>query len=113
LPNGVGALPFGLWVAARQSIDMSNRSELRATLHVFALDPDGSSTPLEGDAKGGALRTLREGIIRREPADHPGLVSLLSDQEKVWVTDLRRPTEEDRANRVAHVVTPLIAVVVS
>ena len=73
----------------------------------------GSELELTGIAKGFVFRQLLSAIIRRDAEPAASLLAGLKESEERWFTDLRRPTDEERENRIVHVVTPLFAAIVS
>ena len=108
-----GRQPFAAWVAARQSIDLSTRTELRCTLHAFVVHTDGTAQAVNGPAKGTLLRGLMTATVRREPERTEDLIGHLRSLEGTWLLALRQPSEDDREARIAHCVTPLVAAIVA
>lgn len=107
--------PFGVWVAARQSIRLpsaTGTSEVSVSLHVGIVREDGSIAWIEGREKGDLIRSLLAAGIRREPGQRNELTDTIRRLEPEWVLELRRPTAGEREERIAHAVTPLLAAVV-
>jgi superfamily II DNA or RNA helicase len=113
LPEGVTQKPFAVWIAARQTVSLANGIQPATTLQVFVVTTDGTVICQSGRAKGELIRGLRDSVVRKEAEPGFDLLDLLGRHEKQWILDLRRPTEEERANRLASGVTPLFAAIVS
>ena len=115
LPEGVTTKPFAVWIAGRQTLrlDSAAPTELASTLRAYIVTDTGSELELTGIAKGFVFRQLLSGIIRRDAEPAASLLAGLKESEERWFTDLRRPTDEERENRIVHVVTPLFAAIVS
>lgn len=115
LPRGVATRPFAVWIAAEQSLGLSQGAalELGTSLHVRILIDDGKEIVVEGKEKGDLLRGLLAATIRREPELADNLISGVLERERNWYSDLRHPSDSDREQRIAHAVTPLLTAIVS
>lgn len=107
--------PFGVIIAARQSVrwEQGSYAEHAATLHCVTVSADGQRSSVQAQAKQTLVRALLSGTVRREPEEASVLVGAVEQAEAALVAELRRPTDADRAARIVHAVTPLLAAVVS
>ncbi len=114
LPSDVPTGPFGLIFFLRQSLRFSEGrpAEERLSFHAHCITT-GADAPriLSSSVMARLLRKLAEATRIKEP-QITGLEPLLVMAETDLASDLRRPTEEDLAARVRHVVWPVATVVV-
>lgn len=115
IPGVVGGGSFAVWIAARQSIRLPSAegtAEIASSLHAWVVRSDGSIAEADGASRGALVRGLLASGYRREPTQRTSLIESLVRLEPQWTLELRRPTAEEREQRIAHAVTPLLAAVV-
>lgn len=115
VPDGVERKPFVVWGAARRSLRFGEGTpvEVRTSIHLVAFDSSGHEIVIEGDARAATLRALFAGTVRARVEEAANLVGQAREREVAWIRALQQPTDEDRAARLYHAVTPLLAAVVS
>jgi len=106
---------FGILVLARQSLrwEQGIATEHAEGMYCYVVTVEEVPQAIEGHEKGTMLRSLMRGMIRRDAEDAMALVAAMQKAEAMLIDELRRPSDSDREDRIRHVVTPLLAVVVA
>jgi hypothetical protein len=114
-PEGVERKPFVVWAAARRSLRFGEGSpvEVGTSIHLTVLDSAGQEFRIEGDARATVLRALFSSTVRARAEESAALIAQVREREPEWTRSLQQPSDDDRAARVYHAVTPLLAAVVS
>lgn len=112
--SNVPESPFGLMFFLRQSLRFGEErpTEERLSFHAYCISQGVEApTALSSSESARLLRGLGEATRIKEP-QATGLEPLLATAETELSSELRRPTEDDLAARVRHVVWPVATVVV-
>ncbi len=107
--------PFGVIVLARQSVRWQGPLPVEAgtALNCWVVSVGREPTRVDGESKGELMRTLLSATQRQEAEPAESLIAALRLSESCLITELRRPSDADRASGISHAVFPLLAAVVS
>ena len=107
----ISELPYGILKGCKDGATFEKGSW--GAEIVDTLKPKPEDIVVEGKEKGDLIRGLLAAAIRREPESAGNLISDVLGREQSWYSELRRPSDSDREQRIAHAVTPLLTVIVS
>jgi hypothetical protein len=107
--------PFGILFLARQGLRHNDGGwvEVGAKMSAWITQGEGALRKLQDEEMANAVRGLLDATVRLEPAEEPALVEAMAISEASLVSDLRRPSEQEREHRILHAVTPLFAGVIA
>jgi superfamily II DNA or RNA helicase len=105
--------PFGLVVAARQSVRWEGGAYVESglSLHILLVTTEGVPRELESAERGPLVRGILKSHARREGPADDALARAVRQAEFDFLQQLRRPSAEERDRRYA--VTPIMVAIVS
>jgi superfamily II DNA or RNA helicase len=108
-PPSLSVAPCAVLILVRQSIrrGTSAFTGVSDELLAWTVRADRSVVQLGPDELAMLIRVLPQATLRREVEDATELIAAAERQERLLTDQLRKPTEQDRAERVAHAVVPL------
>lgn len=119
LPEGVSSFeswapPFGVVALARQQLRFGvETTEAGSELRLFVVG-EGSPEEVSGARKRELVHLMMDATVRMDAdPNSTSLAARVANVEAELRDQLRRPDEAQRANRIAHAVTPLFAAIVT
>lgn len=114
-PEGLPSQPFGVLAMVRQTIRHTDNGwrDVGSRLAMWIVKVGEEPQMLCDVDMGRVVRALVDATIRLEPGEVASLVDAVVGSEASVCAEWRRPSEEERAQRMAVAVAPVFAAVVS